>query len=230
MNNFFLLNEAVSSCDLPAFIKGMSELNAIERETDDSFLRHESFWELPVLKDLYAGYGQEEQFLIIFLAQLSPSSTYISSHEIFDHTYPNELNAFLGIDFAGIVSVENEKRITNHCSFIETKRKYYSNLYCIGNKDRILFCLKQLYKKYHFTDQAIDDITYWNSTDINLYKKLHDLLEDIMFNTFTGGLGKTEVLKNQNGNISKRLNDEHRLVYNHRDNKITILSCRGHYT
>ncbi|MDR3117268.1 MAG: Txe/YoeB family addiction module toxin [Puniceicoccales bacterium] len=43
------------------------------------------------------------------------------------------------------------------------------------------------------------------------------------------GIGKPEPLKNSEGRWSRRINDEHRLIYRSSDNTITFISCRGHY-
>lgn len=50
-------------------------------------------------------------------------------------------------------------------------------------------------------------------------------------NPFVGGIGKTELLKNNySGYGSKRLTDEHRIIYKIDSGKIGINSCKGHYT
>jgi Txe/YoeB family toxin of toxin-antitoxin system len=88
--------------------------------------------------------------------------------------------------------------------------------------------LKRLYPHYQFESQAFDDLLYWKKNDKELYDRLHLLLRDIELNRFTGGLGKTEVLKqNWSGCASKRLNDEHRIVYSLKGN--IIYRCKGHY-
>ena len=92
-----------------------------------------------------------------------------------------------------------------------------------------LSALKVLYPNYLFEPRAIDDITFWNYNQFDLYERLHTLLEDIKNNPFSGGLGKTEVLRNINGVASKRLDGEHRITYSLKDNKIKILACKGHY-
>ena len=60
-------------------------------------------------------------------------------------------------------------------------------------------------------------------------KRIHDLLTDIKEHPYRGGIGKTEVLKQQGGIASKRINDEHRLTYQIKNNMIIILTCKGHY-
>jgi len=90
--------------------------------------------------------------------------------------------------------------------------------------------LKRLYPDYQFESQAFDDLLYWKENNKGLYAKLHLLLKDIELNPFTGGLGKTEVLKqNLSGCASKRLTGEHRIVYSLELGTTTIYSCKGHY-
>lgn len=43
------------------------------------------------------------------------------------------------------------------------------------------------------------------------------------------GLGKPEKLKNREGEYSRRINDEHRLVYEVEDDNIIVKACKGHY-
>jgi toxin YoeB len=80
-----------------------------------------------------------------------------------------------------------------------------------------------------FSHKAIDDITYWNQENSSLYAKIHELLIDIKKHPFQGGIGKTEVLKNQEGIASKRINDEHRITYCIEKHVIHIFACKGHY-
>jgi toxin YoeB len=62
---------------------------------------------------------------------------------------------------------------------------------------------------------------------------LHILLRDIELNPFSGKFGLTEILKHFTNRASKRINQEHRLVYwlegKGTNKKITIYSCKGHY-
>ena len=64
---------------------------------------------------------------------------------------------------------------------------------------------------------------------LDLWELILDLLLDVKVHPFTGGKGKTEVLTKQAGVASKRINDEHRLIYSLKDGKIKIYRCRGHY-
>jgi len=83
--------------------------------------------------------------------------------------------------------------------------------------------------KYIFVDESWEDYLYWLATDKKILKKINDLLKDISRNTFSG-IGKPEALKfKYKGFWSRRINEEHSLIYQVRDNEILIAKCRFHY-
>ena len=80
-----------------------------------------------------------------------------------------------------------------------------------------------------FTDHAWDDYVYWQSEDKKIIKKINELIKDIERNGHSG-IGKPEALKHDlSGFYSRRITDEHRLVYSIQDQNINIISCRYHY-
>ncbi len=69
----------------------------------------------------------------------------------------------------------------------------------------------------------------WANENKKIHARIADLLKDIQRNPFSG-IGKTETLKHDlKGLWSRRINDEHRLVYEVKDKEIIIHSCRFHY-
>ena len=77
---------------------------------------------------------------------------------------------------------------------------------------------------------AQEDIFHWAKTDPKLLRKIIQLIEDTQRNPFSG-LGKPEVLKHElKGFWSKRISDEHRLVYMVTDESLIIVQCRWHYS
>ncbi len=88
--------------------------------------------------------------------------------------------------------------------------------------------------KIVFTEHAWDDLTYWIDHDIDQIKKIKELIISIQSSPFKG-LGKPEPLKHQlRGYWSRRINEEHRLVYEITgtksvDQMCTIIQCRFHY-
>jgi toxin YoeB len=80
-----------------------------------------------------------------------------------------------------------------------------------------------------FEGSAFEDFTAWVNQDKRIYAKIVDLIRDIQRSPFTG-LGKPEPLKHDlAGYWSRRINDEHRLVYKVTDEAIIIAACRYHY-
>lgn len=80
-----------------------------------------------------------------------------------------------------------------------------------------------------WSEKSWDDYLYWQQTDKQILKKVNSLLKDIKRDSFSG-IGKPEPLKYQfSGFWSRRITDEHRLVYEVSDNSISIASCRFHY-
>ncbi len=80
-----------------------------------------------------------------------------------------------------------------------------------------------------FHPQAWDDYLYWQQNDKHLLRKLNQLIRDIQRDPFDG-LGKPEALKgNLSGYWSRRITDEHRIVYKINDDEIVVAQCRGHY-
>ncbi len=80
-----------------------------------------------------------------------------------------------------------------------------------------------------FTNDSWQDYLYWQQTDKKILKRINALIKDIKREPFDG-LGKPEPLKYElSGCWSRRITDEHRLVYEIRLNNIFIISCRYHY-
>jgi toxin YoeB len=80
-----------------------------------------------------------------------------------------------------------------------------------------------------FDQAAWDEYLYWQSTDKALLKRVNTLIKDIQREPFAG-IGKPEPLKHQySGFWSRRINDEHRLVYCIQDDTLIIAQCRYHY-
>lgn len=80
-----------------------------------------------------------------------------------------------------------------------------------------------------FEAAAWDDYLFWQQHDKQLLRKLNQLLRDVQRNPFAG-LGKPEPLKGDlSGFWSRRINDEHRVVYKWEAGELLIAQCRGHY-
>jgi len=80
-----------------------------------------------------------------------------------------------------------------------------------------------------FSKNSWDEYTSWLTEDKNMLKKINELIKEIQRTPFEGK-GKPEPLKyDLAGYWSRRIDREHRLVYQVADEKITIYSCRYHY-
>ena len=83
-----------------------------------------------------------------------------------------------------------------------------------------------------FSEQALEDIDYWKkSGNKSVMNKITSLLKDIIEHPFTG-IGKPEPLKyDLAGYWSRRITQEHRLIYSVHDDMIEVyvLSMRYHY-
>jgi len=80
-----------------------------------------------------------------------------------------------------------------------------------------------------FVDDSWDDYLYWQKNDKKILKRINDLLKDISRNPYDG-IGKPEALKHSfKGYWSRRIDEEHRLIYMVKDDEIIIVKCRYHY-
>ncbi len=80
-----------------------------------------------------------------------------------------------------------------------------------------------------FHKNAWEDYQYFQEHDQKILEKINRLIKDIIRTPFDG-IGKPESLKHTlSGFWSRRINQEHRLVYTVKNNDIYILQCRYHY-
>jgi toxin YoeB len=80
-----------------------------------------------------------------------------------------------------------------------------------------------------WTNLAWEDYLFWQRHDKKNLNKINMLIKDIQRNPFQG-LGKPEPLKfDLSGKWSRKINSEHRLVYNVSDGETIIFQCRYHY-
>ena len=80
-----------------------------------------------------------------------------------------------------------------------------------------------------FSSKAWDSYLYWQKTDKVMLKRIHALIKEIQRNP-DEGIGKPEPLKySLSGYWSRRINDEHRIVYKITDGQLLIAQLRYHY-
>jgi len=80
-----------------------------------------------------------------------------------------------------------------------------------------------------FSDHAWDDYLYWQKADKKMVKRINLLIKDIQHSPFEG-IGKPESLKHAlAGYWSRRINDEHRMIYKTDSKSIYFAQLRYHY-
>jgi toxin YoeB len=81
-----------------------------------------------------------------------------------------------------------------------------------------------------FTPEAFEQYNSWLVANKSIYNRLNKLILESARTPFEG-TGKTEALKHDlKGYWSRRINDEHRLVYRVEDTYIKIIACKLHYS
>ena len=83
--------------------------------------------------------------------------------------------------------------------------------------------------KLIFSENAREDYLYWQKTDKKILKRINSLVKEIQRSPFEG-IGKPEPLKHAlSGYWSRRINDEHRIVYTVAEDSLYIAQLRYHY-
>jgi toxin YoeB len=83
--------------------------------------------------------------------------------------------------------------------------------------------------KLVFHERAWEDYLYWQSTDPKMLARINQLIKESSRSPFQG-IGKPEPLRGQlRGWWSRRIDQEHRLVYRPTEDGLLIAQCRHHY-
>ena len=83
--------------------------------------------------------------------------------------------------------------------------------------------------KIIFSANGWEDYLYWQQTDKKMLKRVNKLIKEICRSPFNG-IGKPESLKHGlSGYWSRRINDEHRIVYKVTEDALLIAQLRYHY-
>lgn len=84
-------------------------------------------------------------------------------------------------------------------------------------------------RRISFLPRAFDNFVLWASENQKIHARIVQLISDIQRNPFAG-IGKPEPLKHKlKGLWSRRITDEHRLIYQITDEQIIIVQRRFHY-
>jgi len=83
--------------------------------------------------------------------------------------------------------------------------------------------------KFVFTELSWEDYLFWQKNDKQKLKRINELLKDISRSPYEG-IGKPEALRfNYSGFWSRRIDEEHRLIYRVVEDEIQIAKCKFHY-
>lgn len=84
-------------------------------------------------------------------------------------------------------------------------------------------------RRLTFENEAFDEFTEWATVNKKMFDRIVRLLIEVQRTPFSG-TGKPEPLKHEfKGYWSRRIDQEHRLVYQVTNDSIVVLSCRDHY-
>jgi toxin YoeB len=80
-----------------------------------------------------------------------------------------------------------------------------------------------------FAEEAWEDYLFWQKTDPKVVKRINAVIQDIQRSPFEG-IGKPEPLKHGlSGYWSRRITDEHRLIYKVSSDSVLLAQMRYHY-
>ena len=84
-------------------------------------------------------------------------------------------------------------------------------------------------REIKLSNKATQDILKWSNTDLKILKRIFQILDNTA-NTPFEGIGKPEPLKSKlKGFWSRRISEEHRIVYKVTNDEIIVASLYGHY-
>ena len=83
--------------------------------------------------------------------------------------------------------------------------------------------------KLVFAERAWEDYLYWQETDRKILARINHLIREIRREPFQG-IGKPEQLRHAlKGYWSRRITDEHRIIYKIEDDSVLLAQLRYHY-
>lgn len=231
-NNYFLHTKSLEVRSFEDYKTGMSKLIEIKYKCtlDEYIYRHDNVYNQTHYLSLCEAENSEAITAIMqYIEQCKHYKVDIDSDTVFEHEFPLYNVGFMGIDFSFIEEIDKKRQITDIDSYKDCKIQYHRKLLVRCDNNKVIYHLSCLFPDYKFEQDAVNDIIYWKNTNRSFVEDILDLLPDVKEHPFTGGKGKTEVLKKQEGIASKHINGEHRLQYSLKKGQINICRCRGHY-
>ena len=238
MRTFYLLELALEVNSVAELENGLNNLNSLVVDRDeekDNLICSHLIWECNTTQGFiyelcYSIVSQELQRIVPYIFQsFTEQQTVYDTTAAIDAAYPNDYNAFMGINFTR-AAIPTLRQILDPASYgVFVKHCLKDGV--IQNDTEMKENLSAMFPTFDFTPRAIRECLHWKNQSQGLYDKLFELFVDIPINPFTGGIGETEVLKHdKRGIASKRINQAHRVTYKLENNRVKILACSGHYT
>ena len=127
------------------------------------------------------------------------------------------------------IDEKDKQAFDNFCSDVGLNTSAAINLFikAVLRERRIPFEISQSSDPFY---SESNQKHYWQTQDKKTLKRINQLIKDIERNGCLEGIGQPEALKNNlHGEYSRRINEKDRLVYHVENDRIYIVSCRGHY-
>lgn len=227
---YFLHTRSLCNIDYCTYKAGLTVLNSLtlEMQEEEKRLKNEAVYKNPLYVQLFDDYA-ETAAIIQFIEQCASIDTDIVNDAMFQTKYPNKSAGFWGVSFVGISGIASNRMVVDSASLKECRKCFLDNCIKHGNDKDLPVILLNRFPAFSFTKEAQDDLLWWKHNAKGLLGTVIDLLDDIPFHPFTGGLGKTEVLKNRTPSTSsKRITHEDRLTYSY-GTITSIQRCKEHY-
>ncbi len=212
MANLFLLNSSVKNIVFNEFQEGIDDLISIkdEKQENDNFYKNDNIYYIKNFVDLCQNFSFENQNRIKFLEQLTSLTNNPKTLDELNEVFPQELNAFLGIDFSQS-SINN-----NFCVYnTETFSRFKEYCFCLVNHTNFSELKEEVFPHLIFCDNSETQLLgFGNSKEfsqclqqfIELEKYLKDWMEgnfnyrDLKENTSINISPESETTRNQHSN------------------------------
>lgn len=200
----------------------------MEMMDNEKRLKNEAVYQNSLYLQLLSDYV-ETGVIIQFIEQCTNVDTDIDTDIEFENKYPQTNAGFLGVSFAGVSGIDVKRQVTDTESLSSCRNLFLDNFIKHGKDEELASLLQSRFPKFSFTTEAKKDLLWWKYNGNGILDTVIQLLDDIPAHPFTGGLGKTEALKNTKTPVSsKRITHADRLSYTFGE-ITTIYRCKDHY-
>lgn len=227
---FFLHTRSLCGIDYESYKLGLMSLVsvAVEMVEKEIKMKHSTVYDNPLYFQLCEDYA-ETAGLITFIEQCSNHNHDIDNDVMFEYDFPLLNAGFMGISFRGISGIDPSRQVIDSASLHLCRRCFYDKLIKKGDDTDLPEVLSLRFPTFSFSKEALKDLLWWKHNRKGILDSVICLLDDILDNPFTGGMGKTEVLSNTKTAVSsKRITQEDRLTYTYGAETV-IHRCKEHY-